>query len=143
MREEKPYFSAVVEIWMAFGITRAVFSFVIACTLWKGIVSFGEEEGEGREREEGEREGKGEKEKHYLIMTDFIKHQVKHPLIISLVPPPSSLHFLPSLFPPHLLFLLPPPLLTFLLSLSSLSTFLSCHPFLPFLTSVSHEKMLA
>ena len=53
MREENPYFSAVVDIWMALGITRAVFSFVMACTLWKGIVSFGEreeEEGEGGER---------------------------------------------------------------------------------------------
>ena len=66
MREEKPYFSAVVEIWMAFGITRAVFSFVIACTLWKGIVSFGErgerkEEGEiGRREREGNRERKRE-----------------------------------------------------------------------------------
>ena len=69
MREEKPYFSAVVEIWIAFGITRAVFSFVIACTLWKGIVSFGEEEGEvgrrerrGRERGE-QKEGSRERER--------------------------------------------------------------------------------
>ena len=59
MREENPYFSAVVEIWMALGITRAVFSFVMACTLWKGIVSFGEREEEEGER--GEREKEGEK----------------------------------------------------------------------------------
>ena len=58
MREENPYFSAVVEIWIALGITRAVFSFVMACTLWKGIVSFGE-----REEEEGEGEEKREKRK--------------------------------------------------------------------------------
>ena len=63
MREEKPYFSAVVEIWMAFGITRAVFSFVIACTLWKGIVSFGEEEGEVGRRERRRREGSRERER--------------------------------------------------------------------------------
>ena len=65
MREEKPYFSAVVEIWMAFGITRAVFSFVIACTLWKGIVSFGERGRRGgrEESREREREGKRGKER--------------------------------------------------------------------------------
>ena len=40
-REEKPYLSAEVEIWMALGITRAVFSFVMASTLWNGMVSCG------------------------------------------------------------------------------------------------------
>ena len=42
---------------MAFGITRAVFSLVIACTLWKGMVSFEGWRVRGREGREGGRKG--------------------------------------------------------------------------------------
>ena len=67
MREENPYFSAVVVIWMALGNTNAVRSFVMAVTLTNGMVSCrerggrGEKGGEGGERRGGEggREGRG------------------------------------------------------------------------------------
>ena len=39
MSDENPYFSAVVETWIALGITNAVRSFVMAVTLMNGIVS--------------------------------------------------------------------------------------------------------
>lgn len=54
MREENPYFSAVVVTWMAVGNTNAALSFVMAVTLMNGIVSWTDGEKEGGIGQQGE-----------------------------------------------------------------------------------------